>query len=79
VSTAAELVEHHPGRAGVHGVVPIEPAERFASAIHVIDTISLNHDQVAILDLIFGNGLISLRSIDRRISRCVAALVTHLI
>ena len=41
-STAAELVEHHPCRACVHGVVPEEPAKRIAGAIHVADTIILN-------------------------------------
>jgi hypothetical protein len=37
LSTAAELVEHHPGRARVHGVVPVEPADRIERAILVVD------------------------------------------
>jgi hypothetical protein len=55
VSTAAELVEHHPGRAGVHAVVSVEAAKRIESAIHDVDTIVLNLDRIAILDLIFGH------------------------
>ena len=46
-STAAELVEYHRGRASVHRVVPIEPAERIERAIHVVDTTTLNHDRGA--------------------------------
>ena len=34
----------------MHAVVPIEPAKRIASAIHVVDTIIHDHDRVAILD-----------------------------
>ncbi len=74
-STAAELVEHHPGRARVHGIVPIEPAKRIERAIHVVNTIILNNDWVAILYLIFGHGLISPCSIDGRISPRVASPV----
>src|ERR1035437_2381159 len=44
-STAAELVEYHPGRAGVHGVVPKEPADRIGRAIYVVDIIILNLDR----------------------------------
>jgi hypothetical protein len=44
LSTAAELVEHHSGRARVHGVVPIEPADRRKRAILVVDTNILNLD-----------------------------------
>ena len=40
VSTAAEIVEHHPGRALVHGIMPIERAKRIENAIHVINTIN---------------------------------------
>src|ERR1039458_7298441 len=54
VSTAAELVEHHPGRARVHGIVPVKPAHRIGSAIHVVDII-IHDDRVAILDPIFGH------------------------
>jgi hypothetical protein len=59
VSTAAELVEHHPGRASVHGIVPIETAKRIERAIQAVDTIIRNHDRVAIHYPIFGHGLIS--------------------
>ena len=59
VSAAAELVEHHPGRARVHSVVPIEPPHRVESAIHVVDTIVHDNDRVAILNSIFGHVLIS--------------------
>jgi len=59
----------------MHGVVPIEPAER-ARAILVVDTFILALDPVVILDPIFGHGPNSLRSIDRRISLCVASAVT---
>ncbi len=65
VGTAAELVEHHPGRAPVHGVVPKEAADRIEHAIHFVNTIFLNNDWVAILYPIFGHGLISPCSIDR--------------
>jgi len=47
----------------VHAVVPIEPAKRIASAIHVVDTIILNLYRVAIFNLIFGHGL-SLPALD---------------
>jgi hypothetical protein len=46
----------------VHGVVPIEPAKRIESAIHIVNTISVILDGLAILDLIFGHGLISPRA-----------------
>jgi hypothetical protein len=59
VSAAAELVEHHPGRARVHSVVPIESPHRVESAIHVVDTIIHDNNRVAILNSIFGHGLIS--------------------
>src|SRR5450759_567943 len=59
----------------MHGVVPKEPADRIERAIHVVDTIILALDPVLILDPIFGHGLISPRSIDRRISLCVTAAV----
>jgi len=75
LSTAAELVEHHPDRAGVHGVVPKEPADRIERAILVVDTNILDLDPV--LDPIFGHGLICPRSIDRRISPGVASAVTR--
>jgi hypothetical protein len=68
-STAAELVEHHPGRARVHGVVPVEPADRIERSILVVDTIIINLDPVLILDPISGNGQISrarLRNFARR-------------
>jgi hypothetical protein len=39
----------------VHAVVPIKSTKRIASAIHVVDTIVLNLDRVAILDPIFGH------------------------
>lgn len=57
-STAAVLVEHHRGRARVHGVVPIEPAHRIESAIHFVDTNITDHDRGVILGPIFGHGLI---------------------
>ena len=41
VSTAPELVEHHPDGARVHAVVPIEPAKRIERAIHIVDFIAL--------------------------------------
>jgi len=56
--TAAELVEHHPGRARVHGVVPVESADRIEREILVVDAIILYFDPVLILDPIFGHGLI---------------------
>jgi hypothetical protein len=59
VSTATELVEHHPDRAGVHAVVSVKPAKRIASAINVVDKIIYDNDRVAILNSIFGHGLIS--------------------
>src|ERR1039458_6992555 len=61
-STAAELVEYHPGRAGVHGVVPKEPADRIGRAIHVVDAIILNLD----------------RHIDPRLWRCFTQLPQNL-
>src|SRR5450759_1062599 len=62
VSTAAELVEYHPGRAGVHGVVPKEPADRIVRTIHVVDAIILNLD----------------RHIDPRLWRCFTQLPQNL-
>jgi hypothetical protein len=76
LSTAAELVEHHPGCARVHGVVPIEPADRIERAILVVDTFILALDPVVIPDPIFGHGPIAAHSIDRRISPSVASVVT---
>jgi hypothetical protein len=64
-STAAELVEHHPGRARVHVVVPIEPAHRIGTAIHVVDKIITDHDRGVILGPIYVQGPTSLRSIVR--------------
>src|ERR1039458_4861652 len=61
-STTAELVEHHSGRAGVHGVVPKEPADRIGRAIHVVDIIILNLD----------------RHIDPRLWRCLTQLPQNL-
>ena len=49
----------------MHGVVPIEPTKRSERAIHVVDTIILNHDRVAILDPIFGHGLTTLVAFTR--------------
>jgi len=77
VSTATELVERHPGRSRVHAVVPIEPAKRIASAIHVVDTIVLNLHRLVVPDPISGHGLISPRSFDRRFSLCLAAPVIY--
>ncbi len=48
MGTATELVEHHLDRARMHGAVPIEPADRIERAIHVVDTIILNLDRVAV-------------------------------
>ena len=56
LGTPPELVEHHPGRARVHRVVPKEPAHGIERAVYVVDTI-INPDLVAILDPIFGHGL----------------------
>ena len=56
LGTTPELVEHHPGRARVHRVVPKKPAHGIERAVYVVDTI-INPDLVAILDLIFGHGL----------------------
>ena len=58
-SAAAELVEHHPDRASVHGVVPIEPADRIKCTIDVVDTIIRDLDPVVIFDPINNHGLIS--------------------
>jgi len=58
-SPLAVLVEHHRRRAGVHGVVPIEPAKRSERAIYAVDIIIHDHDRVAIHYPIFGHGLIS--------------------
>jgi hypothetical protein len=52
----------------VHAVVPIEPAKRIASAIHVVDTVIFNYDLVAIIDPIICHSLNSHRSIERRSS-----------
>jgi hypothetical protein len=57
--------------------VPKEPADRIERAILVVDTNILNLDPVLILDPIFGHGLISPRSIDRRSSPCVASAVAR--
>lgn len=42
MSTTPELVEHHPGRARVHSIVPKEPTDRIEHAIQIVDTIILN-------------------------------------
>jgi hypothetical protein len=60
---AAELVEHHPGRARMHGVVPKEPADRIECAILVVDTNIINPDPVLIL--LRSSVMVSSRSIDR--------------
>lgn len=60
LSAAPELVEHHPGRARMHRVVPKEAAHRIERAIYVIDTI-INPNQIAILGPIFGHTLICTR------------------
>lgn len=52
----ADFMADQLGLARVHGHVPIEPANGIEHAIHVVDTITLNHDRVAILDLIIGHG-----------------------
>ena len=52
LSAAPELVEHHPGRAGVHRVVSKEPTYGIERAIYVIDTIN-NPNLIAILGPIF--------------------------
>ena len=75
VSTAAELVERHPDGACVHAIVPVEPAKRIASAIHVVDTIIRNHNRVAILNFIFGHGLISMST--RRVLCPVIVMLKH--
>ena len=63
LSTTPELVEHHWGRARVHRIVPKKAAHGIERAIDVVDTI-INPDLVAILDPIFGHGLICPRSIE---------------
>ena len=57
-NTAAELVEHHRGRARVHSVVPIEPAKRIERAIPAVDTIIRDHDRVVIVYPVFGHDVI---------------------
>ena len=59
-SAAPEFVEHHPGRARVHRVVPKEPAYGIERAIHVVDTI-INPNLIAILGPIFGHTSIRTR------------------
>jgi|tagenome__1003787_1003787.scaffolds.fasta_scaffold20657823_2 hypothetical protein len=56
ISTAAELVEHHPGRARVHGDMPIKPTDRIKRGILLIDRNIIGLYPVLILDLIFGYG-----------------------
>jgi len=63
LSAAPELVEHHPGRARVHRVVPKEPAYGIGRAIYVVDKI-INPNLIAILGPIFGHALISPRKIE---------------
>jgi len=60
----------------VHGVVPIETAKRIERAIHVVDTIVLKLEKVAIRDLIFGHGLGSCARLIGEVA-CVAAPVIH--
>jgi hypothetical protein len=61
--TAAELVEHHRGRARVHRVVPVKSAYGIERTIYVVDTI-INPHLIAILDPIFCHGLICPRKIE---------------
>jgi len=51
----------------VHAIVPIEPAHRIGSAIHVVDAIITDNDGGVNLGPIFAHGLTFPRSIDRGI------------
>jgi hypothetical protein len=59
----------------VHGHVPIEQADWIERTIHVVDTMTLDLDQVAILDPIFGHRLVSPRSIGSRLAEPIYVLL----
>jgi hypothetical protein len=58
LGTPTILVEHHPRRARMHGIMPIEPTDRIKYVIRVIDTKIINANVGFILASILGHGLL---------------------
>lgn len=86
LSTATELVEHHPGCAPMHSIMPIEPTNRIERAIQVVDANVINTNLVPVFIPISGRGLTRALLIDQDPSpggvskaiRCVLAFwLTH--
>jgi hypothetical protein len=63
IGAATKLVEHHWGRARVHVLVSVEATKRIERTIYIVDTIIRNIDWGAVIDLIFGQWTLPLKSV----------------